>query len=213
MMTHLGLTLFVALSLGQPGPAQEFSPKLEVAFAKSIAHEKQLQYADAIKALTSLGMADQQSYYTQVRLGWLNYKSAKYAEAKTAYEAAVQQIPTSTDAKLGLILVVLAQAKYVDAEILCKEVLGDDPGNYYANLRLAFALRYQLKFDQAEAVDNMLLERYPTDVSVLLEAGYVKLGKKEKEAANQIFRRVLLLDPENVLASQALGQDSKKKAG
>ena len=212
MMTHLGLTMFLAVTLGQPGPV-EISPKLETAFAKSIAHEKQLQYVDAIKALTDLPPADQQSYYAQVRLGYLHYTSANYPAGRTAYEAALRVNPNSTEAKLGLVLVVLAQLKFSEAEGLCNEIISQDPGNYFANLRLAFALRNQYKFDQAEAIDNMLMERYPSDVRVLLEAGLVHVGKKDKEGANQIFRRVLLLDPENVLANQQLGRDSKKKAG
>jgi tetratricopeptide (TPR) repeat protein len=211
-MNSLGLAMMLTLSLGQATPT-DISPKLESAFAKSIAYEKQQQNADAIKALTELTGPDQSSYYTQLRLGWLNYSSAKYTEAETAYKAALQALPKATEAKLGLVLVLLAQLRFADAETLSKEVLAQDPGNYYANLRLAYALRNQLKFDQAETVNKLLLERYPTDVSVLLEAGLVKVGQKNKEAADQIFRRVLLLDADNVIANQQLGRTGKKKAG
>ena len=47
----------------------------------------------------------------------------------------------------------------------------------------------------------------------MLEAGLVKVGQKNKVAADQIFRQVLLLDSENVIANQQLGRVSKKKAG
>lgn len=211
-MNSLGLTMILAMTLGQAHPT-DVTPKLEAAYAKSIAYEKTLQYSDAIKALTDLGVAEKNTYFAQIRLGWLNYKNAKYDEAKLAYEAALQLMPNSTEAKLGLVLVVLAQARYAEAEVMCQEVLAKDPGNYYANLRLAFALRNQLKFDQAEVVNNLLMERYPTDVSVLLEAGLVKVGQKNKVAADEIFRRVLLLDSENAIANQQLGRVSKKKAG
>lgn len=211
-MNHLGLTLLLALSFGQVNPG-DITPKLEAAFAKSVAYEKQLQYADAIKALTDLPVVEQGSYFAQLRLGWLNYRSAKYKESEIAYKAALESIPTATEAKLGLVLVVLAQLRFAEAEMLCQEVLKADPGNYYANLRLTYALRNQSKFDQAETINNLLMERYPTDVSVLLEAGLSKVGQKDKPAADQIFRRVLLLDADNEIANQQLGRTSKKKAG
>jgi tetratricopeptide (TPR) repeat protein len=211
-MNPLGLAMLLAMTLGQATPT-DLSPKLEAAFAKSIAYEKHQQNAEAIKALTDLTGPDQSSYFTQLRLGWLNYNSAKYTEAEIAYKAALQAMPNATEAKLGLVLVVLAQLRFAEAETLCKEVLAQDPGNYYANLRLAYALRNQSKFEQAEAVNKLLLERYPTDVSVLLEAGLVKVGQKDKAAADQIFRRVLLLDADNAIANQQLGRTGKKKAG
>ena len=211
-MNPLGLTMFLAMTLGQAN-LTEVSPKLETAYAKSIAYERQQQYSDAIKALTDLGPAEKNTYFTQIRLGWLNYQHANYDEAKIAYEAALRLMPQSTEAKLGMVLVVLAQARYAEAEVMCQEILAQDPGNYYANLRLAFALRNQLKFDQAEVVNNLLMQRYPTDVSVLLEAGLVKVGQKNKVAAEEIFRRVLLLDAENAIANQQLGRVGKKKAG
>ena len=211
-MNPVSLAMILAMTLGQV-TTTDISPKLEAAFAKSIAYEKQQQNTDAIKALTDLTGPDQSSYFTQLRLGWLHYKSAQYTEAEIAYKAALQTLPNATEAKLGLVLVVLAELRFADAEVLCKEVLAQDPGNYYANLRLGYALRNQLKFDQAEAINNLLLERYPTDVSVLLEAGLVKVGQKNKEAADQIFKRVLLLDADNAIANQQLGRTGKKKAG
>lgn len=211
-MNPLGLALVLAMTLGQATPT-DISPKLEAAFAKSIAYEKQQQNADAIKALADLTGPDQRSYFTQLRLGWLNYRSAKYTEAEISYKAALKTMPNATEAKLGLVLVVLAQLRFAEAETLCKEVLAQDPGNYFANLRLAYALRNQSKFDQAEAVNSLLMERYPTDVGVLLEAGLTKVGQKDKPAADQIFKRVLLLDADNAIANQQLGRAGKKKAG
>ena len=128
-MNPLGLALVLAMTLGQATPT-DISPKLEAAFAKSIAYEKQQQNADAIKALADLTGPDQRSYFTQLRLGWLNYRSAKYTEAEISYKAALQAIPNATEAKLGLVLVVLAQLRFAEAETLCKEVLVQDPGNY-----------------------------------------------------------------------------------
>ena len=211
-MTHLGLTLWMSLAVGQMAP--DVTDKLEAAFAKSISYEKQLQYADAIKVLTDLPLSDRQGYYAQVRLGFLYYSSAKYAEGKAAYEAAIQQAPESTEAKLGLTLVLLAQLKFSEAEGMARQVIQQDPFNYFANLRLAFALRNQYKFDQADAVNNTMLDRYPSDVSFLLEAGLCKVGKKDQDAANKIFQRVVLLAPDNAIANQQLKRDpSKKKAG
>jgi len=212
MMMLPGYSVVLMLVLGQAAP--DADSKLEAAFGKSLQYERQLNYDDAAKSLLALAPAQQQGYLVQMRLGWLNYKNAKYPTAREAYEAAIRVSPKSTEAKLGLILVVLAQGKFEEAEGLAKQVLQTDPGNYYANLRLGFALRMQSKFTQAEEIDSKLVEAYPTDVSAMLEMGLVKVGLKDKEAAAKYFQRVLLLDPDNVIANQQLGRDgSKKKTG
>ena len=211
-MLHLGFPIVVMLALGQAAP--DVDAKLEAAFAKSIQYEKQLNYDEAKKPLQSLTAAQQQTYFVQVRLGWLAYKNGQYPEARESYEAAVRLSPKSTEAKLGLVLPVLAQGRWAEAEGLAKQVLQADPNNYFANLRLAYALRMQSKFTQAEEIDNRLVEAYPTDVSVLLELGLTKVGLNQKEAAAKVFQKVLLLDPENAIANQQLGRDgTKKKAG
>ena len=211
-MLHIGIPFVVMLALGQTAPDTE--AKLEAAFAKSIQYEKQLNYDEARKSLQVLGAAQQENYFVQVRLGWLAYRNGKYPEAQVSYEAAVRLSPKSTEAKLGLVLTVLAQGRWAEAEGLAKQVLQTDPQNYFANLRLAYALRMQSKFAQAEEIGEQLMEAYPADVSVLLELGLTKVGQNEKEAAAKMFQRVLLVDPENVIANQQLGRGSvKKKAG
>lgn len=212
MMMPSGYSVVLMLALGQVAP--DVDGKLEAAFGKSIQYERQFNYDEAAKSLLALSPTQQKGYLVQMRLGWLYYTNAKYGPARDAYEAAIRVSPKSTEAKLGLILTVLAQGRFEEAEGLAKQVLQADPGNYYANLRLGYALRMQSKFTQAEDVDNRLVEAYPADVSAMLELGLVKIGKKEREAAENIFRRVLLLDPDNVIANQQLGRDvSKKKSG
>lgn len=84
--------------------------------------------------------------------------------------------------------------------VLC--VLTMDSGNYYASLRLAIALRMQGKLSQAEQVNTSMLGLYPTDVSFLTQLGLVHVGQKNRAAARQVFRKVLTLDPENVVAKK-----------
>lgn len=209
MFTLTSFSTVLLLTLAQSAP--EIDSKLEAAFGKSIQYERLLNYDDAVKALTALPAAQQKGYLVQIRLGWLQYKGGKYAAAREAYEAAIRVSPKSTEARLGLILVVLAEGKFEDAENRARQILSTDPGNYYANLRLGYALRMQSKFTQAEEVDNRLVEAFPTDVSALLELGLTKVGLKQKDAAAKVFLKVLLLDPDNAIANQQLGRTGEKK--
>jgi len=84
-------------------------------------------------------------------------------------------------------------------------VLRMDGGNYYANLRLAYALRLQGKYGPAEEVANRMVRFYPCDAQFLTELGLLKLARNQRAAAKGIFERVLLLDPTNATAKAYAG--------
>ena len=171
------------------------------AFAKSYKYEKAQNYPDAIKAIVIL---KDQDYLVNLRLGWLYYLSGNYANSRQRYQMAIAAAPKAIEPRLGHMLPLLAQARYAEVETVARQVLTMDAGNYYASLRLAIALRMQGKLPQAEEVNKSMLELYPTDVSFLTELGLVYVGQKDLVTARQAFRRVLTLDPENVVAKKHL---------
>jgi len=212
MKTIFILTLGFALALAAatPNGAPALSDdEIRDAYHKSYRYEKAQDYDDAIKAMMPIVTAYPQGYTVNLRLGWLYYLNGNHANAKTYYQAAIKTAPASLEAKLGYTLPLLAQERYDETEMIAKQILRVDASNYYANLRLAFALRLQNKFDAAEEVLNRLLPLYPTDVKFLTELGLVKAAQNQPGAARRIFTDVLTLDPENVVAKEQLSAASK----
>ena len=176
------------------------------AYHKSYRYEKAQNYTDAIKALAPVVDAYPTAYTVNLRLGWLNYLTGGYANARKHYETAIKTAPDSIEAKLGHTLPLMAQEKWEDAEAVAKQVLRIDPSNYLANLRLSYVLRLQKKFDAAEQILNGMLVLYPTDISLLTEFALIKLAKDNKPEAKRVFNDILTLDPENVTAKAQLSK-------
>ena len=174
------------------------------AYATSYGYEKIQDYDNAIKVLADVLYTDSRGYFVNLRLGWLNYMKGQYADARVHYQLAIKASSGSIEARLGLMLPLLAQTRYADVEVKAREIIAVDPGNYYANLRLAYVLRLQAKPTQALAVLSPMVGRYPSDTSLLLETGLNRVALKQTESARKIFNAVLLHEPENVTAKTQL---------
>lgn len=168
------------------------------AFRASYASEKSQEYEEAIKAILPLKDNPSLRYAANVRLGWLYYLNANYASSRNAYQQALKASPASIEAKLGYMLPVLAQGNFDEAEATAKQIIEVDRNNYYANLRMAYALRMQRKFVEAEKIDMQMLQYFPTDVTLLTELALAKVG--QNRPARKIFNDILTLDPDNATA-------------
>ncbi|WP_456431258.1 tetratricopeptide repeat protein [Thermosulfuriphilus sp.] len=173
-------------------------------FEESYRYEKMGAYKEAIKALLPLYQEKPRSYLLNLRLGWLYYLSGQYADSIEYYQRAMEIRPSSIEAALGLSLPLMARGNWGRVERLMNQIVSQDLYNYYANLRLAVALRLQNKASLAEKVVRKMLKFYPTSLDFLVELGRALTWQGKKEEARKIFRRVLLLDPQNVVARQAL---------
>ena len=208
----LGVALAVVAATTDTNPPSAAAPTLSEdaireAYHGSYRYEKAQSYQDAIKAITPVLTAYPQGYTVNLRLGWLYYLSGNYANAKACYQAAMKAAPMSVEAKLGYTLPLLAQERFGEVEAVTRQILRLDASNYYAHLRLAYALRMQQKPDQAEEALSGVLQMFPTDVGLLTEWGLIKVAKHLP--AERIFNDVLTLDPENVVAKAQLKAAAK----
>jgi tetratricopeptide (TPR) repeat protein len=178
--------------------------EIKEAYEKSYRYEKSQNYEDAIKALLPVLKDYPDTYTVNARLGWLYYLNKKYANSLENYTKAMKTSPESLEAKLGYILPLLAQDRYQQAEEEAYKILKVDHFNYYGNMRFAFALRMQKKYNEAEKINVKMLALYPIDVSFLTEYALTKHGQGDTKKAVEVFYNVLILDPENVTAKNFL---------
>ena len=174
------------------------------AYYKSYNYEKIQNYSDAINTLMPVYNEFPNTYTVNLRLGWLYYLSTNYANAISHYDRSIKISPYSLEAKLGRLLPLLAQHRYGEVEKEAFQILNVDYYNYYGNLRLAYALRMQQKFDVAVKITQKMLVIYPIDVQFLTEFALGKIGLGETDEAMAVFSNILILDPENVTAKSYL---------
>lgn len=178
--------------------------EIKTSYEKSYTFERQGDYTDAIKALMPIYQNHPNGYTVNLRLGWLYYLLKKYANSEYHYKKALKVVPISVEAMLGVSLIYMAQERWSDLESLMYKILKADYYNYYGNLRLCIALRKQKKFSISETVARKMLSIYPTDVNFLNELAISLYYQGKKSYALSIFKDVLILDPENVVAKTYL---------
>jgi len=174
------------------------------AFQRSYDSEAVGKVPDALAALEALPAPQREGYVAQLRRGWLLYKLGKHAESIEAYGKAIGAEPRSIEARVGVLLPAMALRRWADVETGAREVTRLDPGNYLANLRMAFA-QYNLgRYAESAATYKRLAEAYPSDVEVRAGLGWAWLkAGKAAEAAGE-FRAVLDVAPRNALAGDGL---------
>jgi tetratricopeptide (TPR) repeat protein len=173
-------------------------------FQHSYDSEAQGKVQEALTALDTLPAPQHDGYVAELRRGWLLYKLGKSAESLDAYAKAVTLEPRSVEARVGALLPAMALRRWADVDAGAREALKLDPGNYLANLRLAFALYNLGRYADSATLYKRLAEAYPSDVDVHGGLGWAltRMGRATEAAAE--FRTVLDIAPRNVLAADGL---------
>ena len=174
--------------------------QLVKAYYQSYNYEKMADYKDAIRSIMPVYEKYPRGYTVNLRLGWLYYLNKNYADSIKFYKNAEYIIPSSIEPMLGMALPLMAQKRWSEVEDLMYKVIKIDYYNYYANLRLAIALRMENKLNQAKKIVDKMLALYPTDVNFLDELGLIYFTEGKKKYAKSVFGNVLVLDPQNVIA-------------
>ena len=159
-------------------------------WAESYRLESLTRYEEAADALQPALKKDPKNEFILLRLGWLNYLRGNHNSAMEYYKKALAVNGKSLDAKLGLVLPLLAQQRWNEAAKVCQEVLDVAPWNYYAHIRLMVAEEVYL--------------RYPSDATVLVYLGRANRWLGNTRNAKSAYQKVLERAPGNIEALQYL---------
>lgn len=162
------------------------------------------QFQAALSALTELPAPQRDGYFASFRRGWLLYRLNQHAESVAAYKLAAVAEPASIEARVGLLLPLMALTRWNDVAALAEDVLKRDPENYLALQRLAFAKFSSEHFPEAEVVYRRLVEHYPSDIEMRAALGWVCLRMGKQKEAVGLFKQVLEISSEHVSATAGL---------
>ena len=173
-------SVFAAIALsGTPAIAQE------AAWQRSYQLEAAGKYAEAMAAIDAVPVNGPEAELRLLRRGWLQYLPGNFDESIREYRLAIERNSRSVDARLGVILPLLAAKRWREAEQAAQAALTLAPNNYTALLRLVIALEAQQDWAiMAKTAANMVTS-YPSDASayVYLARANAWLGKRDEAVA------------------------------
>jgi tetratricopeptide (TPR) repeat protein len=136
-----------SIAAGTSTTSPAASPADAAQFQRSYDEETAGKLETALSALDDVVASERTGttgYVAQLRRGWLLYRLGKHADSVKAYAKASALDPGSIEARVGALVPLGELRRWVDVEAMAREIVRKDPGNYAANLRLAFALYSQL---------------------------------------------------------------------
>jgi tetratricopeptide (TPR) repeat protein len=161
-------------------------------------------FEGALTALDDLPGPRATGYIAQYRRAWLQYRLGRYDQAAASYNAALALEPESIEARVALLAVLAAQAKWTDVVTGAEDVLKRDPANYLALSRLAFAKFSSQHFPDSEQLYRRLLQLYPSDVDGRAGLGWATLRMGKQKEASALFLQVLEVAPTHAIAHSGL---------
>ncbi|MEK9136609.1 MAG: tetratricopeptide repeat protein, partial [Bacteroidota bacterium] len=152
------------------------------AFHSSLKQEGSGDYKKAVQAIEPAIKEHKDDYLLNLRLGWLYYLDKNYTESKQYYSNAVKLGGRSVEALLGHTLPLAALGEWNAVEEDYRVILGIDPMQYTAKLRLGHIFLNKGAYADARAYLERAHSQYPGSYDPNLSLGwtYYYLGEKKK---------------------------------
>ncbi len=201
LKTRIGLIsmLFFLLlfsAIAQPDALQQ------EAFSASYKAENEGDYSKSIEALRKVYQED--SYPINLRLGWLTYMNGSFNESMAYYNKAIQLMPYSIEARLGLALPASAMGNWEQVIKRYKEILRIDPNHYLTNYRIGNIYYYREDYQTAHDYFERIANMYPFDYDAIHMFAWVKLRMGKSSEARILFNKALLIRPEDPSSLEGL---------
>ncbi|MEI6680987.1 MAG: tetratricopeptide repeat protein [Bacteroidota bacterium] len=194
------ISLFLLCSI--PLFSQTSIATLQEAFAKSQEYEGRGNFNEAIATMKKVYQED--SYETNLRLGWLTNLAGQFTESSSYYQKAINLKPYAIEPKFGFVYPASALGNWDQVIKQYNEILTIDPQNTLANYRMGSIYYGRKDYAKAEKFLEKVINLYPFDYDSMLLYGWTnyKLGKLRE--AQVMFNKVLLNKPKDVSALEGL---------
>ncbi|WP_457617794.1 tetratricopeptide repeat protein [Lutibacter sp.] len=175
---------------------------LQEAFAKSYSLEAKGDFKLATNALKTV--YEDNSYETNLRLGWLNYMAGNFNESIIFYKKAIALMPYADEPKFGYIAPLAALGNWDEVINTYKQILENSPHNTKAMYYLGTIYYNHSQFDKAISYFKQVADLYPFDYDGLLMYAWSNLQLGMKKEAKVLFQKVLLNKPTDASATEGL---------
>lgn len=204
-MTRIILFLFSCLLMQQNDCFAQGTIN-QIAFEESYKYESEGKFKDAINAFNKAYSAT--SYETNLRMGWLYYSLGDYTASEKYYKIAVDLAPKSIEAKLGYVLPLSAQDEWDMIVNVYKDILAIQSYNSTVNYRMGLIYYNRKQYETGKPYLDNALNCYPFDYDIVILSAWNYLQLNSKELATSLFKRALILMPNDASALEGLGKSS-----
>jgi tetratricopeptide (TPR) repeat protein len=179
MKLHSTLLAIAAATILQCASAQES------VWQNSYQFESAGKYSEAIFAMETVAANSPDAELKLLRRGWLFYQAGKFDESIREYRLAMERNSRSIDARLGIMLPMLASKRWREAEQVARAVLELAPHHYTASVRLAIAQEGLQDWAALTKTATTLVADYPSDATAYtyLARANAWLGKRPEALA------------------------------
>lgn len=195
--------IFIGIFLmGNLASAQIPFENLQDAFSKSYEFEMKGNYISAVDQLKSV--YQENSYETNLRLGWLNYMAGNFNESIAFYKKSIELMPYADEPKFGYTFPLSALGKWDEVVTVYNQILTNSSHNTRAMYYLGTIYYNRGQFDKAITYFKQIVDLYPFDYDGLLMYGWTNLRLGNKKDAKILFQKVLLNRPKDNSAKEGL---------
>jgi len=196
------LTLMIA-TLALPALASAASSDV---WSRSYALEANGKYEKAAALMVPLMERGNESELALMRYGWLNYMQGNFNDAIHGYKLALERNQRSFDARLGIVLPLMAQQRWNEAARFLKQVLAQSPYHYMAHIRLMICEEGLRKWETLAKHSMSISAYYPSDASALVYLGRAYAWQGKHNLAKAAYQRVLVRIPGHVEAERFINR-------
>jgi tetratricopeptide (TPR) repeat protein len=164
-------------------------------WARSYAAEAGGDYAAALSEHLQISGPTRRGYLFHLRHGWLLYATERFEEALAPYRRAAESQPNAVEARLGLMLPLMALRRWREVVAVARRIHEVDRHNVTARRRLALALFSLGRFDDALVEYERVLALWPGDLEMQAGVGWSQLRLGRSREAAQTFAAVLAVSP------------------
>ena len=187
-----------AVALGGICVSCAASAQTETAFAASYKLESEKRYEAAAQIIQPL--AESGHEYAALRLGWLSYRQGSYNASISHYNRVLQSAPGVIEARLGLMLPLMAQERWQDAAMQAQIALRQSPLHPTASLRLLLCQQALKQWEAMEAHAASFAKAYPSDVEALVFLARARIGQHNQKGAREAYGQLLERLPDHAEA-------------
>ncbi|MDT8323928.1 MAG: tetratricopeptide repeat protein, partial [Bacteroidota bacterium] len=141
---------------------------------------------------------------TALALGETLLRAGKAEDAVTVLATAAARAPRDGGLQHTLGVARVAAEQWDEAVLAFRTAIGLDPANEEARIAVAGAYMKLRRFDDAEAGLKEVLRNNTSSVRAMLALGKLALLKSNRKRAEEYFRQVLTIDPDNEDALEQL---------
>lgn len=176
--------------------------EIQNAFSQSYDYEAIAKYEAAINSITPVYRDD--SYESNLRLGWLYYMQGKNKESISYYNKAISLMPAATEPKWAILNPLSKIENYGEIEKTYLSILKLDPKNNNANYNLGLIYYYRKDYFSAKKYLDVALNQNPFNYNNMLMSAWTNYFLGNKNDAKILFNKVLLYSPNDSSASEGL---------